>query len=278
MAQRLVFVDVDGTLVNHNQEVPDSAQEALAAAAAAGHQLVLCTGRSKPEVYPALLDLGFRGLVGSNGAYGEMDGAAIFDDRMPENDVAELAAWFDSNRTACFWTTPDAVYSVHDFIDLFRPSDGVSKPTAAGDWTAYLRQIGPYVRTGVPKTANKVTFFLSAGSGARLADARERFGSRFCIVSGSMPQELGETGELTALGMDKSVGLKKMAARLGFAPDDTVALGDSANDIEMLRSAGTGIAMGNGTPEAKEVADWVTAPIDDDGLALAFEQLGLTHA
>ncbi|MCI1223562.1 MAG: Cof-type HAD-IIB family hydrolase [Bifidobacterium subtile] len=278
MAQRLVFVDVDGTLVNHNQEVPVSAQKALAVAAAAGHQLVLCTGRSKPEVYPALLNLGFRGLVGSNGSYGEMAGAAIFDDRMPEDDVAELASWFDSNRTACFWTTPDAVYSVHDFIDLFRPSDGVSKPAAAGDWTAYLRQIGPYIQTGVPKTANKVTFFLSADSGVRLADARERFGRQFSIVSGSMPQELGETVELTALGMDKSVGLKKMAARLGFAPGDTVALGDSANDIAMLRSAGTGIAMGNGTPEAKEAADWVTAPIDDDGLALAFERLGLTHA
>jgi Cof subfamily protein (haloacid dehalogenase superfamily) len=274
MVQRLVFIDADGTLIDDNQQVPDSARTALADAADAGHRLVLCTGRSKPEVYPWIWDLGFRGLVSSNGAYGEMDGKPIFDERIAQADVAELGAWFDSNGIPCFWTTPDAVYSVRGFIDLFQTSDTDGKPIT-GDWSAYLRQIGPYVRTDAPTTSNKATFFIPADSGVRLVDMQERFGSRFCIVPGSLPQKVAETGELTALGMDKSVGARKMTARLGFAPDTTIALGDSANDIAMLRSAGTGVAMGNGTAQAKEAADWVTAPIDENGLALAFEKLGL---
>ena len=63
-----------------------------------------------------------------------------------------------------------------------------------------------------------------------------------------------------------------------MAPRRVVAIGDYNNDIEMLKAAGTGVAMGNGTPGAKAAADWVTAPIDDDGLAIAFEKLGLLES
>ncbi len=274
MVKHLVFIDVDGTLVNHDQELAESAREALTSAVAAGHQLILCTGRGRPEIYPFLWDIGFRGFIGSNGAYGEVDGEIIFNEHMPKEDVAELAEWFESIGAMSFWATGTDLYPVGNFLDLFRPAaDG--KALIEGDWTTFLHQIAPYVREGVPETATKVTFFLPTGLGVTLADAQERFGSRFSIIPGSLPDARGETGELTALGMNKSVGLKKMAAHLGVSLEDTIAVGDSSNDIEMLEAAGIGVAMGNGTPGAKAAADWVTAPIDDDGLALAFEKLGL---
>ena len=272
--KHLVFIDVDGTLVNHDQELSQSARQALTSAVAAGHQLILCTGRGKAEIYPFLWDIGFRGLIGSNGAYGEVDGDVIFNEHMPKEDVAELAAWFDSVGAMSFWATGSEVYPVGGFLDLFRPA-ATGEPLLEGDWRTFLDQIEPYVREGVPQTATKVTFFLPTGLGVTLADAQERFGDRFSIIPGSLPDARGETGELTALGMNKSVGLKKMAAHLGVSLEDTIALGDSSNDIEVLNAAGIGVAMGNGTPGAKAAADWVTAPIDDDGLALAFEKLGL---
>ncbi|MFT3945278.1 MAG: HAD family hydrolase [Ancrocorticia sp.] len=272
--KHLVFIDVDGTLVNHDQELAESAREALTSAVAAGHQLILCTGRGRPEIYPFLWDIGFRGFIGSNGAYGEVDGEVIFNEHMPQEDVAELAAWFESTGAMSFWATGLEVYPMGNFLDLFRPAaDG--KPLLEGDWSTFLNQIEPYVREGVPATATKVTFFLPTGLGVTLADAQERFGQRFSIIPGSLPDARGETGELTALGMNKSVGLKKMADHLGFALEDTIALGDSSNDIEMLQAAGIGVAMGNGTAGAKAAADWVTSSIDDDGLARAFEKLSL---
>lgn len=278
MPKRLVFIDIDGTLVNHDQEVPSSAQAALATAVAAGHSLILCTGRGKVEIYPWLWKLGFHGLVANNGAYGEIDGATIFNDHIPENDVTEIAAWFDEYGTPCMWTTPEALYLVRGYMHFYEAPDGTGDAPVTGDWTTYLRQVEPYVRTDVPRTANKLTFFLPRGSRMRLDDVREHFGRRFAIAAGSMPHDQGEAGELTAMGMNKSVGVRKMAAYLACPQCDTIGLGDSGNDIEMLRSVGVGVAMGNGITEAKSAADWVTASIDNDGLALAFERLGLAKS
>lgn len=274
MTKKLIFIDVDGTLLDHRQQLPGSAREALTSAITAGHQLILCTGRCKPEIYPFLWDVGFQGLIGSNGAYGEINGEVIFNEHMPEKDVAEIAAWLELNGAACFWATDVAVHPLQNFLDLFRASDDGSH-LLTGDWSAYLHQIKPYVRKGTPCTASKVTFFLPADSRTGLADVQEHFRERFCIVPGSLPKAHGEVGELTAWGMDKSVGVRNMVSRIGVPLENTVALGDSANDIEMLKTVGTGVAMGNATPLAKAAADWVTASINDDGLALAFEALGL---
>lgn len=272
--KRLVFLDVDGTLLNDNQELPDSARHALTQAIAAGHRLILCTGRSRPEIYPFLWEIGFCALVGCNGAYGEVDGETVFDDHMPSEDVTEIAAWLEAAGADSLWQTATDLHAVGKFLDLFRQSEE-SEPSISGNWSEFLEAIAPHLREGVPDTAAKVTFFLPRESGTTLADARATFGERFTIVDGSLPHQRGETGELTALGMNKSVGMAKIAAHFGTGIADTIAVGDSANDVEMLRAAGIGVAMGNGIPEVKAAADWVTKPIDDDGLALAFERLGL---
>lgn len=78
--------------------------------------------------------------------------------------------------------------------------------------------------------------------------------------------------------MNKSVGMMKIAERLGVPIEETIAIGDSDNDIEMLAMAGTAVAMGNAVPVAIDIADWVTADVEEDGLALAFERLGLLES
>jgi hydroxymethylpyrimidine pyrophosphatase-like HAD family hydrolase len=61
----------------------------------------------------------------------------------------------------------------------------------------------------------------------------------------------------------------------GWAREEIIAFGDSDNDLEMIRYAGIGVALGNAEPEVKAAADYVTADIDDDGLAKALEHFGL---
>lgn len=275
--KRLVFLDLDGTLLNHDQQLPRSTRNALEQAIAVGHRLVMCTGRSKLEIYPFLWELGFAGLVGSNGAYGQAGDVTLFDERMPREDVSEISSWLESVGAESLWQTAEALYPTQGFLSRFQ-SDDAGDRTAAGDWGAYLEQVGPHLREGLPKTAAKVTMFLPFSSGASLLDAHEQFGERFAIIDGSVPHPLGEMGELTARGMNKSVGLARFAARLGVTISETIAIGDSANDIEMLRAAGIGVAMGNGTPEAKAAADWTTTSIDDDGVTAAFEKLSLVGA
>lgn len=72
MTKKIVFVDVDGTLVTDDGLVPASAKTAIIKARNNGHQVYLCTGRSKPELYDSILSIGFDGIIGAGGGYIEV--------------------------------------------------------------------------------------------------------------------------------------------------------------------------------------------------------------
>lgn len=87
-----------------------------------------------------------------------------------------------------------------------------------------------------------------------------------------------EKGALDAIreySARKGEGLRFAAATMGVPLADTVAIGDSDNDLTMIEVAGIGIAMGNGEQCAKDAADWVADAVDASGLAHAFERLGV---
>ena len=73
--------------------------------------------------------------------------------------------------------------------------------------------------------------------------------------------------DLAPVGVNKASGLAYVAERLGVDSSDVLAIGDGRNDLEMLRWAGRGVAMGQAPDEVKEAADEVTASIEDDGAA-----------
>ena len=76
-------------------------------------------------------------------------------------------------------------------------------------------------------------------------------------------------------GGSKSVGIDAICRSYGIAPDETMAFGDGQNDIEMLRHAGIGVAMGNAAEEVQAAADYVTASVDEDGVGRALRHFGL---
>ena len=81
--------------------------------------------------------------------------------------------------------------------------------------------------------------------------------------------------DIIAKGGGKVEGIRKFLQREGIAVEETIAFGDAENDIEMLKFAGIGVAMGNGEEGAKQAADYITADIDDDGVAKALVHFGL---
>ena len=81
--------------------------------------------------------------------------------------------------------------------------------------------------------------------------------------------------EFVPKGFSKASGIEKTCELLGIEKEDTYAFGDSINDVEMLKHVQHGIAMGNGTKAAKEAADYITAPLHEDGIYKGLEHFGL---
>ena len=87
-------------------------------------------------------------------------------------------------------------------------------------------------------------------------------------VTSSAPNNL----EVSRKGVSKASGLAKVAQDLGIERDEIVAVGDSLNDLEMLKFAGLGVAMGNSEAAVKEAADEITATNEEDGVAKAIQR------
>ena len=81
--------------------------------------------------------------------------------------------------------------------------------------------------------------------------------------------------DVTAKGNTKQNGIDQIIRHFGIKLEETMAFGDGGNDISMLRHAGIGVAMGNAKEEVKQAADYVTASIDDDGIAKALKHFGI---
>ena len=80
--------------------------------------------------------------------------------------------------------------------------------------------------------------------------------------------------DVVSRGMNKAVGLRELIDQLKIAPEEVAAFGDNYNDVEMLKLAGTAVAMGNAVDEVKALADYVTTSSDQDGIARALAHLG----
>ncbi len=75
-------------------------------------------------------------------------------------------------------------------------------------------------------------------------------------------------------GINKSVGLRDLMKYLQITPEQIICFGDNYNDIEMMKEAGYSVAMGNAIPQVKQIADYITTPCDEDGIAHALQHLG----
>lgn len=270
---RAVFLDVDGTYADYGV-VPEGHVRAVRAAREAGHRVLLCTGRPVSMLPDSILAAGFDGLVASAGAYVEVAGTVLVDRRFP----ADLAA-----RTVRALDVNDAVYVLEAQESLHVP------PAAAGRLReildAHFRQspegaVGSSAildalratedRASVPFA--KVSVFESPVSMEHLV---REIGGEIAVVANSVAEEGRHAGELYQRGISKADGVAAVIAHLGIAREDTVAIGDGANDLEMIAFAGVGIAIEGSHPDLVAIADHLAARPRDEGLVAAFTDLGL---
>ena len=123
-----------------------------------------------------------------------------------------------------------------------------------------------------PQTAAETEVLAALLAGARVI--------LYCSGDGTRDAKTPEAlrDELVSIGCryDQAANLRALAERLGIPREKVMALGDNGNDVTMLQYAGVSVAMGDGSPEAKAAARFLTAPHDQNGLAQAVRQYALS--
>ncbi|MBK8459551.1 MAG: HAD family hydrolase [Micropruina sp.] len=266
----VVFLDIDGTLVDYSMAVPASAVQAIRRARERGHQVYLTTGRSRAEVYPDLWEIGFDGLIGGNGMYIERRGEVLVNRSMARADVVETVAWMQERGLGFYLESKNGLFGNDRLVERAMFIFGEDTPANRAEFAHLMPELiydGSLDRDDVAK----ISFALNPD---HYAEALETFGERLKVTTWSGTGKGPEFGEFAILGVDKVHAVIDLLSRLDGV-ERTFAFGDAASDRAMIEFCDVGVAMGNSPDELKAVADHVTAHVAEDGLAKAFEEFGL---
>lgn len=266
-----VFVDIDGTLCDSRQRIPQSAIDALAEVRSKGHRLFACTGRSAPEVYPRFWDVGFEGIVGGAGGYASVGNQVLVDERMPRDHVEVLTTLWEELDAFYIWQGPDQMGPSEGFLGFFVPRAGKYPE----DWIEYAQSITPFIVDIGSGTFTKVTAYVPPEK-ASLERVTAALPAGYRAIIGSVGAAGYVPFEVVPAHLSKAVGIRAVCEYVGIPLARTVALGDSNNDIEAVETAALGISIGNGCEALTTAANIVAPSVCEDGLAWALSATGLT--
>lgn len=261
--RHLVALDIDGTLVRHDGSLSPEVIRAVSATVAAGHRVVIATGRSVLGALPVIRALGLEEgqAICSNGAV-----TIAVDEAAPDGYRVLRAETFHPGpvlrRLREAW--PDAQIAV----EVLGRGFDVCSDFGPGELEGEIRIVDSWEELAT-RPATRVTFRSPRGTAQDFVTLAQRLGMH------GVSYAVGFTAwmDIAAAGVTKASGLERVRRHYRIAKEATLAVGDQRNDVEMLRWAAWGVAMGNAPQEVKAVADQVTGHVDDDGLVTVLDAL-----
>ena len=273
MKQKLIFLDIDGTLTPAGSNVPpESAMRAVKRAQEKGHRVFLCTGRN-PAMLSPVLALGFDGAVAGAGGYVFAGDEVLFDCPMPKEDFETGMKLLRDHGVFRTIEAKDATWGDEDLGDfLAQAGEGNSELVRWRKALAEQLNIRP-MKEYDGRPVYKIVFMCKEAS--QLEPARKALEKDYSFIVQDVAAHNCLNGELINRKYDKGRGVKIVADAFGMGLEDTIGFGDSMNDLEMIETVGYSVCMDNGSPALKEKSDMVCPSVEEDGLYRAFEQLGL---
>lgn len=257
--RKLIFVDLDGTIIDHTiYSIPESAKRAIDMARKNGHEVILATGRP-PSLTGAMLDeIHFDAFVGANGRYVSYEGEVLRKSVIPRTTLDVFLEDMDAQGIdIAFLGTKDYFImkeQPNELVRMFSDHYHLPFPKLITDPEA------------LDDVLQMVMFFDHKGS-------LEAFNRKYPELDFNISSPY--TADVNTKDGLKEIGIKVFTEYLDVPLEHTVAIGDGHNDISMIQLAGTGVAMGNACEPLKETADFVTDTVSNDGLYKAFEKLKL---
>ncbi|MDR2097809.1 MAG: HAD family hydrolase [Spirochaetaceae bacterium] len=271
MNEKIVFVDIDGTLVDGNGEMPESAQKACVKARENGHLLCIATGRQYSVIGEEILSLKFNGIISAGGARVDIDDKMIAYTAFSKKNLSHIVDYFESRKIGCTLERAECLLASKRVFEHFNSVRKIYGKII-DFYTKYENVVEGEINSSYTDVAKVI--FCDTGS-LTIDDIRKEFSGECEVFRGSMPFYGANSGEICPIGINKGAAVNLVLKHYGINKENSIAIGDGDNDIPMLKSCGHGIAMGNGDNELKKAAEYITDSVENDGLLKAFIKYGL---
>lgn len=266
MSIKLLAIDIDDTLLTSSHEVHSAAPEMISHALEAGVKVVLCTGRATPSAMRYTKELGLKDagqfLITYNGA--------VTTNLADDTIFADATLDLDDIRTL-FDVSEEIGAHAHAIADggIFTPNNPLSPYTVREAWLTDL----PLFYQPVDELNESLIYnkFMMVDEPDILdraqAHMKEHYSNQFTALR-SQPYYL----EMIHPQASKGKAVAYLAEQLGINLSDTMGIGDSGNDLDLITTCGIGVAVGNAIDELKDLADYIAPTNDDGGVAHAIER------
>ena len=258
-----VFFDIDGTLVDERQGIylpTEKTLEAMKKLKENGYLIGMATGRARSYILDTGID--FDCYITCNGALCEVNGVEVFNDYLKEEELSEIVDYMDKN---------DVCYELEVDRSCFVPASSKERIDEMMEHFHITFEEGS-VKTLTDLSGLKVNKIFAAFKDVdSLNKMKDEFKGRYSVLS----HHSNPSADVGRSTMSKAVGVLEVIKHFGIDIKNTYTFGDDGNDVEMISVAGCGVAMTPCAPELKEVADYVTCSVKDDGVYNALLKLGL---
>lgn len=276
----IIFTDIDGTLYDSNRNcIPNSSLEALKKAKENGHKIFICTGRPYPDINPDYFDLPVEGFILSCGAQIIMNSKTVFANPIPLNLLKPIIQYLVEKNIGFSLDGINRNYLFSDAQKVFRRFEcrNLNIPyTTDENADILLAQNHMYsfdlCKENDLKQILKISIYTNNTSDLmNFVDHLPETMHGYIEESTSVKH----FAEITLKENSKASGIIKVLEILNKTVDSTIAIGDGYNDIDMLKFAHIGIAMGNACDELKKTADFITKDISNNGFEYALKYFNL---
>ena len=273
--KKIVFLDIDGTLVTPNYPLSDFVKKGIKKARENGHLIFLCTGRNRVGIESIMSD-DFDGCICSAGGYLEIKGEMIETTYLDKEEVEQARRVFEQNHILYNLESTYMTFASeelrHYFAHALLGDEGTNseferlKEQQKKEY--HMIDISKYQDQGI----HKLCFI--AFNREDIEKTKILLPNYHFIVHEMFSQH-SINGEIIKKGTDKGLAIKKVVETLHMKMEDTIAFGDSMNDYQMLEKANQGIVFEGAKEKILDIAYDTFKDPDQDGIALSLEKLGL---
>lgn len=266
MKYKLIAIDMDGTLLNSQNQVSQRTKEAILRAKEKGVHVVLSTGRILSSALYYSHALGLKNpIVASNGAIVVDESSnIIYKKTLGKNSIRDLANIAKEDNIYCHFYDESSFYSnrrVQEVLDFYSEGDS--------ELNIELKTFKDIEEITSQEDLNIYKFLFIDED----LDKLQRFRKRLSVFNNiNISSSWSNNVEAMAMNVSKGQALKKLCKNLDISPQEVIAIGDSENDLSMLDFAGLSVAMGNGAEKIKENVDYITDLNDNHGVAKVIEK------
>jgi len=256
MSYKIVFFDIDGTLLNSDHTIPASTLEAIHQVRKNGVEVAIATGRSPFHLQPIAEQLGIDTFVSFNGSYNVCRGELILHTPLASETLNRLETLASANAHPMVFLSAENCYA-----------NASNHPHVQESFLA-LRMPQPGYRPNYWQEKAIYQVFLYC-----LEQEEHLYTEHFREVS--YVRWHPKVIDVLPRNGSKARGIEVLLRRLGLRAEEAVAFGDGLNDREMLSYVGMGVAMGNAHDRVKALAKLVTRHVDDNGIYHGLKTLQL---